>query len=251
MKIIYLAIIGAAVLFWSCSKDAQIERGVITQSIAGSQPAASFAIKTTPATASEVNATLQRIFADSVHASLQERSFTTGDFNGDGSLDLAALVRPNDSGLKRLNDPLANWTIQDATQVFVPPANQRVVFLPPKPNSPWAHSKEVLLAIVHGYGPNGWRDPNARQAYLVRHAGTGPLETRPAPEHIDGSPASQAYSAVIFEPARPTGFLFWTGSQYAWRAEPQSLLETPKQRRRDRDRGCCFSATNPVHFLRP
>ena len=227
MKISHLAIIAITVLFWSCSKraPASFEKPVIRQSNADSQPAASIPINSSPATASEVNAALHRIFADSVHASCQEHSFTTGDFNGDGSPDLAALVLPNYSKLNIVNDPLANWTIQDARQAFVAPADQRVVFLPPKPKPQSTHSKELLLAIVHGYGPNGWRDPNAQQAYLVRHPGTGPIETRRAPQHVEGAPVSLAHSQIIFEPTR-VGFLFWTGSQYAWRAAPHMPVET-------------------------
>lgn len=218
MRIFYLTVFGIAVLFWSYTTHTTMEAPVaLPASAAGSQPTASTHLRSSPATVAEVNDALHRIFASAVISTSQEHSFTTGDFNGDGSDDLAVLVHPIDSRLKTLNDPLANWTIQDATQAFVPPPNQRVVFLPPKPKPPSAHSRELLLAVIHGYGPNGWRDPNAQQAYLVRHPGSGPIETRPAPDHVDGAPVSIAHSAIIFEPAGTPGFLFWTGSQYAWR----------------------------------
>ncbi|PYY17257.1 MAG: hypothetical protein DMG61_02895 [Acidobacteria bacterium] len=71
-----------------------------------------------------------------------------------------------------------------------------------------------MLAVIHGYGPNGWRDPNAKQAYLVRHAGNGPIQSRPAPDGMDGAPASITRSEIIFEPQGEPGFLFWTGWQY-------------------------------------
>jgi len=165
-----------------------------------------------------VNVVLHRIFADAVSSTSQEHSFTTGDFNGDGSPDLATFVRPADSKLKTLNDPLANWTIQDAAQAFFPPEDQRVVIMPPKPKPQSARAREVLLAVIHGYGQNGWRDPEALQAYLVRHAGTGPIEARHPPDHVEGAPASIKQSEIIYEPAARPGFLFWTGSQYAWRS---------------------------------
>jgi len=218
MRIFYLTVLGIAVLFWSCTTRTTLEGPVaIRASADGSQPAAPTHVHSSPTTAVEVNDALHRIFAGAVIATSQGHSFTTGDFNGDGSDDLAVLVHPTDSKLKTLNHPLANWTIQDATQAFVPPPSQRVIFLPPKPEPQSARSKELLLAVIHGYGPNGWRDSNSQQAYLVRHAGSGPIETRPAPDRVEGAPVSIAHSAIIFEPSGTPGFLFWTGSQYAWR----------------------------------
>jgi hypothetical protein len=217
MKISYLVALSSTILFWSCTTHTTLEGPVAVRATEGSQPSTSARVNSTPATSAEVNAALHRIFADAVSATSQH-SFATGDFNGDGSPDLAALVQPEESKLKSLNDPLANWTIQDATHAFFPPADQRVVFMPPKPTPPSAHAHEVLLAVIHGYGQNGWRNPQALQAYLVRHAGTGPIEARHPPEHIAGAPASIKQSEIIFEPAQKPGFLFWTGSQYAWRS---------------------------------
>jgi len=218
MKMLYLALVGTAVLFWSCTTSKTLEGPVAIRASAGkSQPSPS-PVNSLPANSVEMTAALHRIFGDTVSPTSEQQSFTTGDFNGDGSPDLAAIVRPAESKLKTLNDPLANWTIQDATEAFFPPPNQRVVILPPKPKPQSAHADEVLLAVIHGYGQNGWRNLAARQAYLVRHAGTGPIEARRPPDHVEGAPASISQSEIIFEPAKRPGFLFWTGSQYAWRS---------------------------------
>lgn len=224
MKILYLTVVATMVLFWSCTTRTTLEGPVAVRATADrSLPAGSKHINFAPATSVEVNAALHRVFSDAVSSTSQQHSFATGDFNGDGSQDLAAFVRPAVSKLKTLNDPLANWTIQDATQAFFPPPNQRVVIMPPKPKPQSAHAHEVLLAIIHGYGQNGWRNPEALQAYLVRHAGSDYIEARRPPDRVDGAPASIKQSEVIFEPAKKPGFLFWTGSQYAWRSSnPQS-----------------------------
>lgn len=219
MKGLYLTVVGAGILFWSCTTRTTLKGPVAVRAAAdGSQPAKSLYANSAPATSVEVNAALHRVFSDAVSSTSQQHSFATGDFNGDGSQDLAVFVRPAVSKLKTLNDPLANWTIQDATQAFFLPPNQRVVIVPPKPKPQSAQAHEVLLAVIHGYGKNGWRDPAALQAYLVRHAGSDYIEARRPPDRLDGAPASIKQSEVIFEPTEKPGFLFWTGSQYAWRS---------------------------------
>jgi len=231
MKFSYIAVLGIAVLFWSCTTRTTLEGPIAVRATgSGSKQTTSVRANSAPVTSAEVNAALHRIFADSVSPTSQQHSFTTGDFNGDGSPDLATFVRPADSKLKTLNDAFANWTIQDATQAFFPPKDQRVVIMPPKPKPQSAHAHEVLLAVIHGYGQNGWRSREARQAYLVRHAGTGPIEARRPPDHIEGAPASIKQSEIIFEPAERPGFLFWTGSQYAWRSS-DAQSQSPAHRR--------------------
>ena len=215
MKITYLVVIGSTVLFWSCTTHKTQEGAVASRPAAEvPQHAASAQIDSPPASSAEVNTALHRIFADTVSSTPQEHSFATGDFNGDGSPDIAVVVHPNATKLKTLNSPIANWMIQDATNAYFPPTNQRAVVMPPKPKPQSARSNELLLAVIHGYGPRGWRDPEAQQAYLVRHAGDAPIRSHPAPDHVAGAPASIRQSEIIVE---GTGFLFWTGSQYAWK----------------------------------
>lgn len=168
-----------------------------------------------PASAKEVDATLQRIFGQVVVVNHGDHSFVTGDFNGDGSPDLAVIVFPLKTRLGALNDELANWTVQDATQFFTPPHGRRVVFRG-KEARPALRAGELLLALVHGFGNDGWRDSSARQAYLVRHAGAGPLRAVPAHEQIENAPASIKNADIIYVGSGSTGFLFWNGSQYAW-----------------------------------
>ncbi len=168
-----------------------------------------------PASEKEVDATLERIFGQLVVADRGDQSFVTGDFNGDGSADLAVIVFPLKTKVGTINDELANWTVQDAAQFFTPPQGQRVVFRE-KEARPTVRAGEPLLAVVHGFGNDGWRAPAARQAYLVRHAGVGPLRAVPAPGDVENAPPSIKNADIIYEGSGNTGFLFWNGSQYAW-----------------------------------
>src|SRR6202011_708816 len=222
MKIRYLVSALAILLLWSfkARTPASMEKPVVQ--LRSSQPSAVARIKSPPANAAGVEIALHRVFGNAVVSDLREGRFVTGDFNGDGSPDLAVLVRPLKADLGFINDPLANWTIQDATQAFLPPTNQTVVLLPKKSARQTVSAGEPLLAIIHGYGELGWRDGQARQAYLVRRAAnsTLPMRAIPAPGHVEGAPASIARSDVISVQLDRPGFLFWTGSQYAWRAAP-------------------------------
>lgn len=168
-----------------------------------------------PASIKEIDATLKRVFGDVIVAEHADRSFLTGDFNGDGSPDLAAIVMPQRTKLGMINDELANWTVQDASHFFSPPAGRRVAFLE-KQSPARVHAGEPLLAIVHGVGHEGWRDPRARQAYLVRHAGFGRLRAVPAAGHVQNASPLIGNADLIYEGPADQGFLFWTGSQYAW-----------------------------------
>ncbi|HWC19259.1 MAG TPA: hypothetical protein VG498_19765 [Terriglobales bacterium] len=168
------------------------------------------------ASAAEVDATLRRIFGGAVVVEEEEGAFVTGDFNGDGSADLAVIVHPARSKLSEINDPLSNWTVQDARRAFFSSPHDRVVFRA-KASHQIVGASEQLIAVIHGYGAQGWRDRDARQAYLVRNAGRGRLQAIPAPGRVLGAPVSIKHSEVIYQDSEQPGFLFWTGSQYAWR----------------------------------
>jgi hypothetical protein len=214
-------LLASTFLLWSCTSrpSTTVEQPVAQLSSDNSGSSTSPpAAKSHPASAAEVETTLKRVFGGAVAGDRRERWFVTGDFNGDGSSDLAMLVRPVRARLKAINDPLANWTVQDAAHAFFPPPNQRVVLLPPKPSRPSIRVGEMLVAVVHGYGEDGWRDPQARQAYLLRNAGASAMRAIPAPDHVLGAPVSIRRSQIIYEESGQPGFLFWTGSQYAWRA---------------------------------
>src|SRR5689334_19076421 len=82
-----------------------------------------------PPTLADVRDALHRVFGDSL-ASTRIGAFVTGDFDGDQSQDVAVIVRPNAARLRDINDPLANWIVEDPAHAYLPPRNQAVIHLP-------------------------------------------------------------------------------------------------------------------------
>jgi hypothetical protein len=85
--------------------------------------------------------------------------------------------------------------------------------------------EDVLLAVLHGHGATGWRNPEARQSYLVRNAVGDRLEPRSMEQAADalaGTGVARLRGDVIVEAigGRP-GFLYWTGAKYAWASGPR------------------------------
>jgi hypothetical protein len=79
-------------------------------------------------------------------------------------------------------------------------------------------NRELLLAVIHGVGSRGWRDPAARQAYLVKGALDGPWLGRPR----DGYPGLDAPGARplgdVLADSNPAGTVaYWTGARYVCR----------------------------------
>jgi hypothetical protein len=146
-----------------------------------------------PAKGDEASAALDRVFNGALVAQLT--SVATGDFNGDGSPDLAVAATPTALGVGALGDALASWILLDLDAPRLHPR-------PPVHVAPG----DSLVAIIHGRGPAGWRSPDARQAYLLKRPPAG-LEARHAgtAEVIAGSRNGRK------------GVVRWTGARYAWR----------------------------------
>jgi hypothetical protein len=145
--------------------------------------------------------------------------FITGDFNGDGSQDIAVVVKPAPGGIERINSPVANWLVKDVDPQAAAEAMKR--------REPVrAQAAERLLAVIHGYGDSGWRNPEARQTFLLKSAvmksGTGEppgaawtMGTRPLTGLMPIPAARKVPGDVILlsrDGAR--GFIFWTGATY-------------------------------------
>ena len=148
-------------------------------------------------------------------------NYVTGDFNGDGSQDIAVFVRPARGMLREINDELANWTLEDPHAVQVPGA-EKVSGLPGErlPRIRAAQG-DLLLAVIHGHKGEGWRNPAATQTYLLRNAVGGDLKTRRRIEALDmlradGRPPALAGDVMSETLAQEQGFLYWNGAKYAW-----------------------------------
>src|SRR6478609_7630072 len=98
----------------------------------------------------EVQDAVRRVFKDAaVIDSSTNPDFFTGDFNGDTSEDIAVVLRPVPNRLADLNEEYPAWLLRD------PFSTERA--------SVTVEKGDVLLAIIHGYGDNDWRDSQATQ----------------------------------------------------------------------------------------
>jgi hypothetical protein len=195
---------------------------LVEKPVAGSTPTPAAAAtpfpKLPPPTTAEVEAAFHRVFGSALIANISDpQSYIVGDFNGDDSEDIAIIARPASGKLDEINSEFANWIIQDADKAFIPPPTKRVA-VPPVQQRPQIQAGEEVLALIHGYGAKGWRDPDARQAYLVKHA-TGLLEgTEPSISEKAIRAMHLPVETDLIKTTRKNkrGFIFWTGGVYAW-----------------------------------
>lgn len=199
------------------------ERSVSAASVPVANPNAGVptAIALPLPTAEDVRQAIARIYGDAIQAAGTSPHYVIGDFNGDGSDDLAVEVRPANGKIANLNDAAANWILEDPSRIFVPDPSKRVQKLPSKPEQPHVRSGQSLLAIVHGYGPQGWREPLARQGYLLLNVPDKKIslqknaevlaQTNDAMPHLFGD-------LIRTERSGQPALLFWTGGHYAWLA---------------------------------
>jgi len=167
-----------------------------------------------PPSPRQVREALERVFGDVLAGERQKAVFCVADLNGDGSEDLAAAAKPRANRLKEINAPFANWTIQDAEH---PPSRLG----DPTPRRPEVMRGDGLLAVIHGEGASGWRDREARQAYLVRNgAGLAWQVRRPqelAALSTPGARLPRIVGDVLLQTGPSAGrFLYWTGARYLW-----------------------------------
>jgi hypothetical protein len=163
---------------------------------------------------------IARIFNKAATVEDGAPTFFVGDFNGDGSEDLAVLTKPNDAALPEINDELANWTLEDPREVAA--AEKKTGELV-HPKAVKAQRNDRLLAIIHGIGPQGWRNPEARQAFLLRNAAGANVTVEDAAK-LRLSPIksnSQVRGDAIHETVNGhRGLIYWTGAKYAWTQQP-------------------------------
>jgi hypothetical protein len=159
---------------------------------------------------------LARIFRDSVELARSNRTpALVGDFNGDGSEDIAFAVRPTASGLEEINSEVSNWILAEPQKVAPPDPHEAVRQLPP-PVRVRAGRGDLLLAVIHGYGDAGWRSPAAQQTYLLREAVGRGLKVKSKQEASRRLNLRLRGDVIDEELAGSHGVLEWTGATYAW-----------------------------------
>src|SRR5262245_14528186 len=175
-----------------------------------------------PPQSAEAQETIRRIYGQTVIVESDRAQYLiNGDLNGDGSPDLAVVVRPTPGHLAELNNELANWIRCDPQKVKPPVAQRhgRVFLQMVEPTVIEPH--DVLLAVVHGYGPQGWRSPRSRQTYLLKNAVGQGVKLIPFDETLKMAKnyknLPRLRGDVVSETlANGQGLLYYTGAKYAW-----------------------------------
>lgn len=154
---------------------------------------------------------------------LQGRQFVAGDFNGDDSQDIAVVVKPARNMLGRINNEYAIWKLEDPHNVAAPDLSAPVRRVRYVARKVFANDDELLMMIIHGTGEKGWRGKVVNGIYLLKNATGADIRLQTLKESLAASSKKKSTAILKGDVIRQTldgqsGFLFWTGAQYAWRA---------------------------------
>lgn len=193
-------------------------------------PQGSEAPKLPPPKLEEVQAAVKRIFKDAVVIDTSRKTnFLVGDFNGDLSQDLAVILKPAPGKLSALNQEFPNWLAREPikelllpkSKILAQPIAARASSSPAAGQTVRFEQGDVMLAIIHGSGPKGWRDPEATQTHLLRDVVGTDMKTlafKTAAQAYKGTkPFPDIYGDLIQQTLiGQSGFLHFTGGVYAW-----------------------------------
>ncbi|HXG65214.1 MAG TPA: hypothetical protein VNO70_08905 [Blastocatellia bacterium] len=226
-KTVAIVILTTHLMMGGCSRPSQPMRETLPEAQpvpAAQPPAAPEPPEKMPAlpppTLAEIREAIKRIYADAVSIEAG-RSSVVGDFNGDFSQDIAIVVRPSAGKVEEINGELATWILGDPQKTNPPDPKKSVHRFPAAKEPVHIEQGDVLLAVIHGYGPEGWRNREANQTFLLRNAALADM--RPlSPMNIqkaagkNGNPPTLRGDVMRGRLAGEKGFLYWTGANYAW-----------------------------------
>ena len=221
-KIVLLLFV-ACLLFGSCTKS----NSSLVETPPAYQPPPTAPIVQVPTVVApklnEVNDAIERVFKDSaVIDSSTKPSFVAGDFNGDAIQDLAVAIRPTPGKLAEINQEYPPWLLRDPFLSEIP-----------KMGTLRINDNEPLLAIIHGYGPNDWRDPQATQTFLLKNAVGPGLEVHRGKDFVKahaGKKLPVIHGDVIQEQLRGSnGYLYYSIPTYRW-FDPKTFKPEPAKR---------------------
>ncbi len=173
---------------------------------------------------SEVEDAVKRIFKDAVVLDPNAKpNFLAGDFNGDASQDLAVVLKPAPGKLEALNEEYPRWLLRD------PRANQNE--RRQQPEQLRIEKDETLLAVIHGYGTNDWRDPEATQTFVLKNVVGSDLRVHNAKEFLatnTGRKLPRPQGDLIGETLGGNpGYLYYATSTYSW-YDPKTFTGQPQ-----------------------
>lgn len=225
LRFLLCALIVPLLAACSSSKAPVAEQPLKTSTAAIEQPQQ--AAKTNSATEPElkaVEAAVKRIFKDAVAVDTSHRpAFVSGDFNGDQSIDIAVVLKPSPQKLSELNEEYPNWILRNPMGSSESSSPRLRVGV-----------DDGLLAVIHGFGPGGWRDPEATQTYLLKNSvgsGMEPLAPKDVVDRTKGKKAPPLKGDVIAEVLEnQPGYLYFSMSTYNW-YDPRTYAGEPEMRR--------------------
>jgi hypothetical protein len=155
----------------------------------------------------EVQDAVKRVFKEAAVVQRDyDPSFIAGDFNGDESQDLAVIIKP--IKLDEMNQELPPWLVRDP--LGHKPAKIRLAITKDEP----------LLAVIHGYGTNDWRDPEATQAFVLKNAVGHDLRVQSGKEFVaanSGKNLPRPAGDLIGETLQGNqGYLYYARATYSW-----------------------------------
>jgi hypothetical protein len=231
-----ICLIAGVLILFGCAKPQQQQETrpetepspeQLNPQLAAPRPSPTEKLKQPPPKTEEVPDAVKRVFNDVITPDISRSPyFVAGDFNADGSEDLAVAVKPADTDMAILaiNDELANWLIREPKKVIVARALQDVRANETNSKPDPIRKGDNLMAIIHGFGPKGWRDPAARQTFLLKDAVGSDMRTQSVKELerskadlplVNGQVIRNGDVIAQTQDAK-TGLIFWTGSQYSW-----------------------------------
>ena len=183
----------------------------------------------TAPTLEEVRRNVDVVFKEAVVIDTNhDPNFLIGDFNGDESQDVAVVLRPAAGRLAELNQEFPNWIAREplkellmAKSAALDPRSARSSPNPAAGQTVRFEQSDVLLAIIHGQGSQGWRDPQATQTHLLRGVVGSNLRTQTSKAALrvyrTSKPLPPIFGDVIQEVLiGQTGFLYFAGALYEW-----------------------------------
>jgi len=188
--------------------------------VQGDQPLQ--ASKLPPPDLNRVQEAVKRVFKDSALIDTsREPDFIAGDFNGDLSQDIAVVLKPAPEKLSDLNEEFPTWILRDLSGSTIPGSPRLRV-----------GANDVLLAIIHGYGANGWHDPQATQTFLLKNAVGSDMKAHQPKDVMtpsEGKKLPPLQGDVIAEVrGGSSGYLYYAGATYSW-YDPKSYKGEPEQ----------------------